>query len=116
MVRFGIYLGALGCQKVIKMLSKTDAKTDIGKSRFRGRPTAKDPSELVARRGLRGVRKFVKKEEKKKGRNLKGNFEDLKKVLHALTRRVGGLLSPLPPPARILAANILFNSELDDQV
>ena len=42
--------GALGEQQVTKMSSKIDAKIEIDKGKFRGRPTAKDPSELVARR------------------------------------------------------------------
>ena len=63
------------------MSSTIDAKTGIAKSRFRGRPVAKDILELVARRGVReevhlppGGRRFGRKEEKKKRR-----FEDLKK-------------------------------------
>ena len=47
-------LWALGGQKVIKILSKNDAKIGIEKSRFRGRPIANEILELVARRGVRG--------------------------------------------------------------
>ena len=38
LARFGIYCGALGGQKVIKMSSKIGAKIGIGKNRLRGGP------------------------------------------------------------------------------
>ena len=63
------------------------------KNRFRGHPSKKDPSKLGEGLGVGdrwpgrgyGGRRFGRKEERKSG-----IFEDLKKVLHALTRRVGG--------------------------
>ena len=60
---------------------------------FRGRPTANEIFELVARRWVQ-VRKKGSKEERKKERKEErniGKIEDLKKVQHALTRSVGGL-------------------------
>ena len=68
-----------------KMSSKIDAKTGIEKSRFRGGPNAKEGSELVGRRGVRGEvnlspggRRFGREAEKTKGRKEEGK-EDLKK-------------------------------------
>ena len=73
---------------MIKTSSKIDAKIDIEKNRFRGRPTAKKSTGLVARRGLRGDvdlppgdRRFGRKEEKKtvrKKKRKKRKFEVLK--------------------------------------
>ena len=64
-----------------KMLSKIDAKINIEKGGFRGRPGTKNASELVARRVGKGggkppsgglgsleERKKRRKEERKKGR------------------------------------------------
>ena len=72
---FGSTFGALGGQKVVKMSSNIDAQIGIEKSRFREGMSTKCPSVLVARRGVkgkvylpRGVRRFGRKEEKKKGR------------------------------------------------
>ena len=56
------------------MSSTIDAEIDIGKNKFRGRQSTKNPSELVSRRGVRGEVTFLwgvgASEEKKKG-NLK---------------------------------------------
>ena len=71
---------------MITTSSKNDAKIDIEKGWFRGRPTAKGIPGLVARRGIRGEVnlprgwRFGRKEEKKKGRkkeSTEGRFEDL---------------------------------------
>ena len=45
-----------------KMSSKIDAKINIGKISFRGRPSTNNGSELVARRGRRFGRKGRKEE------------------------------------------------------
>ena len=66
-------MGASGGQKGTN-LYKIDARIDIEKKgRFRGRPTAKRGSDLVARRGVRGEggseeRKERGREERRKGR------------------------------------------------
>ena len=88
-----------------QMSSTIDAKIGIGKNKFRGRPSTKKFTRLVARRGIRGevnlppgVGRFGRKEDKKresKRERKNGRFEDLEKGLHALTRRVGGFLKSM---------------------
>ena len=73
---------ALENHKVTKMSSTIDEKIGTEKSSFRRRPTAKDLTGLVARRGVKGTsplggggseeRKKRRTEERKKGR--KGDF------------------------------------------
>ena len=67
--------GALAAQKVTNMSSQIDVNIDIGKSRFRGRPVAKEILELVARGGVRekvnirpGGKRPGRKEERKNER------------------------------------------------
>ena len=86
---------ALGDQKTTKMSSKIGAKIDLEKTVPRTSGYAKS-QRAGGQEGGKGGGKPPRwelggSEEKKKGSQKeikKGKFEDLKKVLHALTRRV----------------------------
>ena len=74
--------GALGVRTITKMSSTIYAKNGIEKCSFRGCPSTKNPSELMSRRGVKGVRgevilppggrRFGRKKSRKEEREIRG--------------------------------------------